>query len=139
MKTATLAILGMLVVAPFAAASGSVAQEAACSIAGTYAFPDLPPSRNNIVPSVQKQFAAIGLQAKQAGCDIAVTCAYQAGAGATARDRSNSQCTSASILITMYETRGTVRSRLRSEMTVENLRRPDMTSLTPGTVYVTLR
>lgn len=131
--------LGLLMALPFSA--GAVAQEKTCAeITGTYAFPDLPMSRNDILPSVKRQFSAIGLAVKMRGCEsISLTCVYQAGAGGKARDNSKAQCTSASILLAAYETRAKVRVRLRSEMEIQNLRRPDATSLAAGTVYVTVR
>lgn len=137
MKTAFLA--GLLILGLAALPGAALAEETACSRPGSYVFEDFAPRRYDNIPSIRKQLSVLGLVAKRSSCTIAVTCVFQAGAGQAARNIATNQCTAASNIISAYDSRGAMRTRLREKMDIQVLRRPDATSLAVGNVYVTLR
>jgi hypothetical protein len=75
------------------AGGSAFAQEAAssCSISGTAMLQGIPDTRDAVVPSVGKTIAGYGLQAKAAGCTIALVCVGDDNSEAS-RDIARQRC-----------------------------------------------
>lgn len=131
--------IGLLMIGMGSFPGAALAQESSCTAPGYYEFENFEPRRFDNVPSIRKKMSILGLVAKHESCTIAITCVFQAGAGQAARDRATNQCTAAANTISAYESRGAVRIRLREEMDIKVLRRPDATPLAAENVYITLR
>lgn len=111
---------GLLALIGWAGLSATTqAQSSSCpgapGTATTYAFQDIPSSRDDILPSVHRSLSMLGRLASENNCAVTITCIARSMSRANLRSRDR-RCSATLGALVRYETRSAVRSRLAREI-----------------------